>query len=83
MDRSKPLNTVLLRPAFAPIDVWCTISGLGRRVTYELLNAGHLKAIKRGASTLIDVDHGIAYLKSNPDWAESKSKAPKKAKKAS
>jgi hypothetical protein len=53
-------------PAFALIDRWCEISSMSRRVTYEELGRGNLKAVKRGASTLIDVQHGLAWLRSLP-----------------
>lgn len=53
-------------PAFALIERWCEISGMSRRVTYEELGKGHLRAVKRGASTLVDVQHGIAWLRSLP-----------------
>lgn len=55
-----------ITPAFATIETWCTISGLSRRVTYELLGIGDLRAVKRGKSILIDVAHGLAYLRSLP-----------------
>jgi hypothetical protein len=53
-------------PRFATIDNWCAISGMGRRVTYDELGRGNLKAIKVGARTLIDVQHGLAWLGSRP-----------------
>ncbi len=55
-----------VRPAYADVQTWETISGISRRVTYELLGSGALRAIKRGKSTLIDVDHGLRYLASLP-----------------
>jgi hypothetical protein len=66
-----------LRPAFCTIDEWKRLTGLGRRATYDLLGLGHLRAIKRGSRTLIDVDHGLAYLRSLP---AAKIRAPKRAK---
>jgi hypothetical protein len=53
-------------PKYAPIDKWCDISGMGRRSTYDYLGTGELKAIKVGARTLVDVDHGLAWLRSRP-----------------
>ena len=53
-------------PKFATIDDWCTISGLSRRVTYEKLGTGELKAIKAGSRTLIDCEAGLAWLRSLP-----------------
>jgi hypothetical protein len=55
-----------LLPKFAPIEAWSTISGISRRVTYEKLGTGELKAVKVGARTLIDVDHGLAYMRALP-----------------
>jgi hypothetical protein len=55
-----------LSPKFCSIDNWCALSGMGRRVTYAELGVGNLKAIKVGARTLIDVDAGLAWLRSRP-----------------
>ena len=65
-------------PAFALIERWCEISGMSRRVTYEELGRGNLKAVKRGASTLIDVQHGLAWLRSLPP-AKIRAPGPRKA----
>jgi hypothetical protein len=53
-------------PKFAPIEQWTIISGIPRRTTYERLGTGDLKAIKVGARTLIDVEAGLAWLRSLP-----------------
>jgi hypothetical protein len=53
-------------PAYAPIADWCKLSGMGRRVTYDRLGTGDLKAIKLGSRTLVDVQHGLVYLRSRP-----------------
>jgi hypothetical protein len=53
-------------PRFATIDNWCAISGMGRRVTYDEIGRGNLKAIKVGARTLIDVEAGLSWLRSRP-----------------
>jgi hypothetical protein len=39
---------------------------MGRTATYEALGAGKLRAIKLGTRTLIDVEHGLAYLATLP-----------------
>jgi hypothetical protein len=39
---------------------------MGRSVVYEALARGDLRAVKCGARTLIDVDHGLAWLRSLP-----------------
>lgn len=53
-------------PAYATIERWCDLSGIGRRVTYDMLAEGKLRAIKNGRRTLIDVVHALAYLASLP-----------------
>lgn len=55
-------------PQFAPISRWCLISGMTRTATYAALAAGHLRAIKQpgGRRTLIDVPHGLAWLRAQP-----------------
>lgn len=42
------------------------MSGMSRTATYEALGRGDLRAIKLGARTLIDIDHGLAWLASRP-----------------
>jgi len=56
-------------PAFATVSAWCALSGMGRSATYEALGAGHLRAVKLGSRTLIDVPHGLAWLNSLPPAA--------------
>lgn len=53
-------------PAFASTDEWIRISGMSRRTTQRMLSAGVLKAIKFGPRTLIDVEAGLAFLRSLP-----------------
>jgi hypothetical protein len=53
-------------PKYGPIDSWCEYTGMGRRSTYDYLGTGELKAIKVGARTLIDFEHGLAWLSSRP-----------------
>ncbi len=53
-------------PKYATIENWLGISGMGRRSTYDELGRGNLKAIKVGARTLIDVEAGLAWLRSRP-----------------
>ena len=72
-------DTVTLRPAFASIDDFCVISGMRRRAVYDALGLGHLKAIKRGSRTLIDVDAGLAWMRTLPP---AKIRAPKRSQPA-
>jgi hypothetical protein len=64
-------GSAMLPPAgdvaqFNTIEGWCRLTGMSRRVTYEKLGTRHLLSIKVGARTLIDVSHGLAYLRSLP-----------------
>lgn len=61
------------QPQFARIRVWTVLSGMGRSTTYKRIAAGDLRAVKCGASTLIDVPHGLAYIRALP---EAKIRAP-------
>src|SRR5215208_5967739 len=54
-------------PQFAPIPGWCQISGLGRTKTYEEAGAGNLRIVKVGGRSLVDVAHGLAWLRSLPN----------------
>ena len=53
-------------PKFAPEPKWREISGLGRSKNYELFAAGILRGVKVGRRLLIDVEHGLEYLRSLP-----------------
>jgi len=54
-------------PAFATIDDWVDLSGVGRSKTYSLIKSRHIRAIKLDKRTMIDVEHGLEYLRSLPD----------------
>jgi hypothetical protein len=41
-------------------------SGMSRSGTYEALGDGRLRAVKLGSKTLVDFEHGLAYLASLP-----------------
>jgi hypothetical protein len=49
---------------------------MSRTATYNALGRGDLKAIKVGSRTLIDVDAGLAWLRSLPS---AQIRAPKAA----
>ena len=51
---------------FATIGTWTEMTGIGRTTTYGLLTDGTLRAVKAGGRTLIDVEHGLAWLRSQP-----------------
>jgi hypothetical protein len=63
-------------PKFAPLPQWCALSGMSRTATYNALGRGDLKAIKIGTRTLLDVDAGLAWLRSLP---AAQIRAPKAA----
>jgi hypothetical protein len=67
------------QPKFATIPLWSQLSGMSRSGTYEALAAGHLQAIKLGNRTLIDVEPGLAWLRSLPPARIRSSRAPKSA----
>jgi hypothetical protein len=53
-------------PAYATIPVWQQISGMSRTGTYNALEQSHLRAVKFGGRTLIDVEAGLAWMRSLP-----------------
>jgi hypothetical protein len=55
-------------PKFAPISTWVALSGMTRTATYAALATGDLRGIKQpgGRRTLIDVEHGLTWLRSQP-----------------
>jgi excisionase family DNA binding protein len=55
-----------LQPKYCSITQWCEMTGVGRRTVYDLLGSGDLRAIKVGSKTLIDCEHGMAWLRSRP-----------------
>lgn len=56
----------IARPAFAPIPAACKITGLGRSVLYEVMARGHIRAVKSGRRTLVDVQSALAYVRNLP-----------------
>jgi hypothetical protein len=52
---------------WAPIPLWCAISGFGRSKTYEYIARGRLRAKKLDNRTLIHVPSGLAFMASLPD----------------
>jgi hypothetical protein len=59
-------DNVNVSPQFTRIPAWCRISGMSRSATYVELGRGNLRAVKCGNATLIDVPHGLAWLRSLP-----------------
>ncbi len=60
-------------PKFVTIAGWTLLTGQSRTSIYDSLQKNQLRAIKLGKRTLIDVDHGIAWLKSLPEAKFGKS----------
>ena len=55
-----------MSPKYASIQDWLKISGLGRTTVYHLIAEGKLHAVKAGTRTLVDVEHGLAWLAARP-----------------
>jgi len=53
-------------PEFGTLETWQRLSGFSRTATYDALGAGDLRAVKRGKRILIDIRHGLEYLRSLP-----------------
>ncbi|HEX3403694.1 MAG TPA: hypothetical protein VHT74_25555 [Acetobacteraceae bacterium] len=66
--------------AFASIDDWCDLSGMGRAQTYDLLSKGRLRGKKVGRRTLIDVQHGLRFIRDQPDVDVRLSRAPREVR---
>lgn len=60
-----------VHPSFVSIREWCRISGMGMTSAYAALGRGELAAIKLGRRTVIDLDAGLAWLRSRPVWRPS------------
>jgi hypothetical protein len=52
---------------YAPLSDWFAMSGMKRTATYEALGRGDLRAIKFNGRTLMDVEHGLAYMARLPE----------------
>lgn len=53
-------------PAFASIDEWCRLSGMGRTATYAALSRGDLHGRKLGKRILIDCHKGLDWMRNLP-----------------
>jgi hypothetical protein len=52
--------------SYETIDIWKLRSGMSTDAVYKALSRGDLKAVKLGKRTMIDVQHGLAWLASLP-----------------
>lgn len=71
-DGLEPAPPAILAPAFATINDWCQLSGMTKTRTYDALSTGILKGKKLAGRTLVDVPHGLQYLRSLPDYPARK-----------
>jgi hypothetical protein len=55
-----------ISPKFATIRVFAALSGISRRNCYIHLAAGNLRGHLVGSRTLVDVEHGLARIASQP-----------------
>jgi len=52
---------------YATLPDWCALSGMRPSKTYDELTRGNLRAKKIGKRLLIDVQHGLAWLRTLPE----------------
>jgi len=52
---------------YATLADWYALSGMRRSMTYNELSRGNLRAKKIGERLLIDVQHGLAWLRTLPE----------------
>jgi hypothetical protein len=62
--RAPPIVASL--PPFVPVKAACVVGGFGRSKLYEVVGAGHVRAIKLGSKTLIDTASLLTYLEGLP-----------------
>jgi hypothetical protein len=55
-----------LQPEFASLDQWEELTDMRKRTSYEHIGLGNLRAFKVGSKTVIDVPHGLAFMRSLP-----------------
>ena len=62
---------------YATLPDWCSLSGMRPSKTYDELSRGNLKAKKVGKRLLIDVQHGLAWLRTLPEPKINLARAPR------
>ena len=60
--------TETINPSYASIQKWGELTSMSRATTYRALKRGVLRAVKLNTTTLIDVGHGLAYLRGLPRY---------------
>lgn len=66
LNQGLPPQMAHLGTRYATLPTWGAITGMSRSGTYVELGRGNLKAIKHGRRILIDVEAGLAWLRSLP-----------------
>ena len=62
---------------YATMPDWCALSGMRPAKTYDELSRGNLRAKKVGKRLLIDVQHGLAWLRTLPEPVINLRRAPR------
>jgi hypothetical protein len=57
-----------VRPKFMRVPVFAEYTGLSVARVYKLAHEAKLKLVRLGGSTLVDVDRGMEFLQSLPDF---------------
>lgn len=55
-----------MEPQYTTIRGWVELTSISRSQTYELLAAGHIRAVKVGTRTLIHLPSALAWLTAQP-----------------
>jgi hypothetical protein len=58
------------RPKYMRVPIFAEYAGITVDRIYKLAKAGHIKLVRLGGTTLVDVDQAIAYLQSLRDYRE-------------
>jgi hypothetical protein len=53
-------------PKFASMQVWCALSGVSERASYDHIARGDLRAVRLGGALLVDVENGLAWIRTLP-----------------
>ena len=65
-------------PRYEGIAAFGRRSGMSTTAIYAALGEGHLRAIKLGRKTVIDVEAALAWVASQPRWTPSAPVAPRR-----
>jgi len=62
---------------YATLPDWCALSGMRPSKTYDELSRGNLRAKKIGKRLVIDVQYGLAWLRTLPEPDINLARAPR------